>query len=249
MAFAHRRLGKRPSELALEDLNASFILDFLHYLEAERHNSVRSRNARFAAIRTFMEYVSFQEPSALAIAQSVLAIPMKRYEPPLVGFLSREHMEAILDAPDRNTWTGQRERVMLATLYNTGACVPELIGMRVEDLVLAPSASVRIRGKGRKERLIPLWSETAAQLKRWLRAYPRRPDQPLFPSRSGAPLTRIGVTERLKLAVRSAAAQNPEMAKRRVFPHLVRQVRLPCICCKPAWISPSSRYGSVMKAR
>jgi site-specific recombinase XerD len=222
LAFAHRQLGKRPSQLALDDLNAALVLDFLHYLEAERHNSVRSRNARFAAIRSFMEYVAFQEPSALPIAQSVLAIPMKRYEQPLVGFLSREHMEAILDAPDCNSWIGQRDRVMLATLYNTGARVSELIGMRVEDLALGPSASVRIRGKGRKERLIPLWSETAAQLKRWLRAYPRQPDQPLFPSRSGAPLTRIGMTERLKLAVRSAAAQYPELAKRRVFPHLVR---------------------------
>lgn len=222
LAFAYRRLGKRPSELALDDLNAAFVLDFLHYLEAERHNSVRSRNARFAAIRSFMEYVAFQEPSALAIAQSVLAIPMKRYEQPLVGFLSREHMEAILDAPDRNTWVGQRDRVMLATLYNTGARVSELTGMRVEDLALGPSASVRIRGKGRKERLIPLWSETAVQLKRWLSAYPRHPDQPLFPSRSGAPLTRIGMTERLKLAVISAAAHYPELAKRRVFPHLVR---------------------------
>lgn len=222
LTFAHRRLGKHPSELTMDDLNATLVLDFLHYLEEERHNSVRSRNARFAAIRSFMEYVSFQEPSALATAQSVLAIPMKRFEQQLIGFLSREHMTAILDAPDRNTWTGQRDRVMLATLYNTGARVSELIGMRLEDLVLGPSASVRIRGKGRKERSTPLWPETAAQLKRWLRAYPRQPDQPLFPSRSGTTLTRIGVTERLKLAVRAVAAQYPELAKRRVFPHLIR---------------------------
>ncbi|NGO90696.1 MAG: tyrosine-type recombinase/integrase [Halomonas sp.] len=222
LAFAHRQLGKHPSELTMEDLNATLILDFLHYLETERHNSVRSRNARFAAIRSFMEYVAFQEPSALAIAQSVLAIPMKRFEQPLVGFLSREHMTAILDAPDRNTWTGQRDRVMLATLYNTGARVSELLGMRLEDLVLEPSASVRIRGKGRKERSIPLWSETATQLKRWLIAYPRQPDQPLFPSRSGSPMTRIGVTERLRLAARTATTQYPELAKRRIFPHLIR---------------------------
>ena len=222
LAFAYRRLGKQPSELTMDDLNATLVLDFLHYLEAERHNSVRSRNARFAAIRSFMEYVAFQEPSALAIAQSVLAIPMKRFEQPMVGFLSREHMSAILEAPDRNTWTGQRDRVMLATLYNTGARVSELIGMRLEDLVLKPSASVRIRGKGRKERSIPLWPETGVQLKRWLRAYPRQPDQPLFPSRLGNPLTRIGVTERLKLAVKSAAEQYPELAKKRVFPHLIR---------------------------
>ena len=220
--FAHRRLGKRPSELVLDDLNAALVLDFLHHLEVERHNSVRSRNARFAAIRSFMEYVSFQEPSALATVQSVLAIPMKRFEQPLIGFLSREHMTAILDAPDRNSAIGQRDRVMLATLYNTGARVSELTGMRVDDLELGPSAWVRIRGKGRKERSTPLWPATARQLKSWLKAYPRQPDQPLFPSRLGTPLTRIGVTERLKLAVKVAAAQYPELAKQRVFPHLIR---------------------------
>ena len=222
LAFTHRRLGKQPSDLLLEDLNAELILDFLRYLEVERHNTIRTRNARFAAIRSFMGYVAFQEPSALAVTQSVLAIPMKRFEQPLIGYLSREHIEAILAAPDRNTWTGQRDRVMLATLYNTGARVSELTGMLVGDLTLDPSASVRIRGKGRKERSIPLWPDTAAQLKRWLRAYPRASGQPLFPNRSGGQLTRIGLTERLKLAAKRAAEQYPELHKRRIFPHLVR---------------------------
>lgn len=222
LAFTHRQLGKQPSDLLLEDLNAELILDFLNYLEVERHNSIRTRNARFAAIRSFMCYVAFQEPSALAVTQSVLAIPMKRFEQPLIGYLSREHIEAILAAPDRTTWTGQRDRVMLATLYNTGARVSELTGMLVGDLTLEPSASVRIRGKGRKERSIPLWSDTAAQLKGWLRAYPKAPEQPLFPNRSGGQLTRIGLTERLKLAAKSAAEQYPELRKRRIFPHLFR---------------------------
>ena len=193
LGFAHRQLGKRPSDMALHDLNPTFILAFLKDLEVDRHNCARSRNARFAAIRSFMEYVSFEEPSALALAQSVLAIPMKRFEQPLIGFLSREHIEAILAAPDANTWTGQRDRVMLTTLYNTGARVSELIGMRMSDLTLEPTAWVRIRGKGGKERSVPLWSDTAKELKRWLGQYPRTPEQPLFPSRSGAPLTRIGL--------------------------------------------------------
>jgi len=111
---------------------------------------------------------------------------------------------------------------MLTTLYNTGARVSELIGMKVGDLILGSTASVRIRGKGRKDRSVPLWSDTAAQLKRWLQAQPRPPEQPLFPSRSGGPLTRIGVTERLKLAVQRASAKYPELARQRVFPHLVR---------------------------
>ena len=222
LAFAHQQLGKKPSDLVIEDLNATFVLAFLKYLEVERHNCARSRNARFAAIRSFMEYIAFQEPSALTIVQTVLAIPMKRFEQPLIGFLSREHIESILAAPDQNTWTGQRDRVMFATLYNTGARVSELIGMLIEDLILDPSASVRFRGKGRKKRSLPLWRDTAVQLKCWLRKYPGTPEQPLFPSRSGGALTRIGLTERLKLAAKRAARQYPELGKRRIFPHLIR---------------------------
>lgn len=222
LSFAHRRLGKQPSDITLEDLNPALVLDFLKHLETERGNCARTRNVRFAAIRSFMEYVAFEEPSALALAQSVLAIPMKRFEQPLVGFLSREHIEAILDAPSQKTWSGQRDRVMLATLYNTGARVSELIGMRVMDLVLEPGASVRIHGKGRKDRAVPLWPGTATQLKHWLREYPQLPEHPLFPNRFGGPLTRIGVAERLKLAVQTAAGQFPELAKRRVFPHMIR---------------------------
>jgi site-specific recombinase XerD len=222
LAFAHQQLGKQPSDLVIEDLSAEFVLAFLKHLEVERHNCARSRNARFAAIRSFMEYVAFQEPSALAIVQAVLAIPMKRFEQPLIGFLSREHIEAILAAPDQNTWAGQRDRVMFATLYNTGARVSELIGIQIGDLMLDPSASVHLHGKGRKERSVPLWRDTAAQLKRWLREYPRSPEQPLFPSRSGGALTRIGLTERLKLAAKRAAQEYPELGRRRVFPHLIR---------------------------
>ncbi len=222
LAYIHRELGIRPSDLVLEDLNAELILDFLRYLEVERRNCARSRNARFAAIRSFMEYAALQEPSALPVVQSVLAIPMKRFEQVLIGFLSREQIEAILAAPDQNTWTGRRDRVMLATLYNTGARVSELISMQIGDLVLTPAASVRIRGKGRKERTVPLWRDTARELKRWLREYPGAPEQPLFPSRSGGSLTRVGLTERLKLAAKRASRQYPELGRRRIFPHLIR---------------------------
>jgi len=222
LAFAHKRLHKRPSDIEIGELNAPFILDFLRHLEQDRCNSIRSRNARFAAIRSFMEYVSFEEPSVLSLTRSVLAIPMKRFEQPMVGFLSRDHIEAILAAPDASTWTGQRDHVMLATLYNTGARVSELIDMRVSDLTIGPTTWVRIHGKGRKERSVPLWPNTAKELRRWLRQYPRAPEEPLFPGRSGVSLTRIGFTERLKLAAHGASRQFPELAKRRIFPHLIR---------------------------
>jgi integrase/recombinase XerD len=222
LAFAEQRLHKRPAALVLEDLSAAFVLQFLEHLEKERHNSIRSRNARFAAIRSFMQYAALKEPAALALARSVLTIPMKRFERPLIGFLSREHMQAILEAPSSTTWSGQRDRVMLATLYNTGARVSELIGMRVADLSFESGPAIHIQGKGRKERQVPLWPTTAKQLKRWLQQYPREPQEPLFINRSGGALTRIGVTERLKLAARSAARHHPQWAKQRIAPHRVR---------------------------
>jgi len=222
IAFAHRKLHKSPGDMTIDDFDTPLILAFLKHLEDERHNCIRSRNARFAAIRAFMQYIAFEEPSAVALARSVLAIKMKRFEQPMVGFLSREHIEAILVAPDSSTWIGQRDRMMFAVLYNTGARISELLGMRAGDLTLTPTAWVRIRGKGRKERSVPLWSNTAKDLKRWLRAYPRADDKPLFPNRSGGALTRMGFTDRLRRAVASASNRFPELAKRRIFPHLVR---------------------------
>ena len=220
--FTERELGKRPVALSLKDLDAQLILAFLNHLEHERHNAIRSRNARFAAIRAFMHYVSRKEPSALALTQSVLAIPMKRFDRPLVGYLSSDQIEAVLAAPDAATWSGRRDRVMFATLYNTGARVSELTGMRVADLSLVPTSFVRLRGKGRKERAVPLWQCTAKQLKRWLERYPRAPEQPLFPNRTGGALTRTSVSERLRLAVQTAAQQFPELATRRITPHVIR---------------------------
>jgi len=126
LQFAQRRLGKAPERLALSDLDTPLILAFLNHLESDRHNAIRSRNARFAAIRSFLHFAALKEPTGLAVIQRVLAIPMKRFDKPLLGFLSRAEMQAILDAPDRTTWCGQRDRVMFATLYNTGGRVSEI---------------------------------------------------------------------------------------------------------------------------
>jgi integrase/recombinase XerD len=209
LAFAYQRLHKRPAEITIQDLSAPFVLEFLRHLEEDRHNAIRSRNARFAAIRSFMEYVSFEEPSALAITQSVLAIPMKRFEQPLVGFVSRQHIEAILAAPNISTWTGQRDHIMLATLYNTGARVSELLEMRGSDLVFGPASWVRIHGKGRKERSVPLWPDTAKELRHWMRQYPRELHEPLFPGRSGDPLTRVGFTGRIPSIACTNSCRSP----------------------------------------
>jgi integrase/recombinase XerD len=220
--FAQQRLNKQPADLTLSDLSSSFILQFLDHLEKDRHNSIRTRNARFTALRSFMRYVGYQEPSAAALTQSVLSIPLKCFERPLVGFLSREQVQAILDAPDPTTWSGQRDRIMLTTLYNTGARVAELVALRICNVCFEAGPAIQILGKGRKHRQVPLWPDTARQLKHWLRQYPREAQQPLFPNRRGAPLTRVGVTERLKLAALSATQRCPELAQSRISPHLLR---------------------------
>jgi len=121
-----------------------------------------------------------------------------------------------------NTWCGQRDRVMLATLYNTGARVSELIGLTTGSVVLEGSACVHLHGKGRKQRTVPLWRTTASQLRQWLQCHPRAANQPLFPNRAGGPMTRTGVTDRLKLAVTTAAKRFPELKKRHISPHTIR---------------------------
>lgn len=222
LAFAHRTLGKRPADLALADLDAPFVLEFLKHLEEERHNTIRSRNARLAAVRSFMHFVAFQEPGAVGLVQRVLSIPMKRFERPLIGYLTRPQIEAVLIAPDETTWIGRRDRMMLTVLYNSGARVSELIGLRRVDLVLDPTASVKILGKGRKERAVPLWPQTRTRLRLWLREIPSDPHTPLFPNRSGRHMSRVSLAERLALAVDGASRQHPELARQRVSPHVLR---------------------------
>jgi integrase/recombinase XerD len=216
------RLKRGPTTITLEDLDAPLILDFLDHLERERANSARTRNTRLAAIRSFMQYAGVQEPASLAIVQRVLAIPRKRFARPLVGFLSREEVNAVLDAPDSSTWSGRRDRVMFATFYNVGARVSEVASLRVSDVTLGPSAQLRIHGKGRKERTVPLWKDTALRLKEWLRDCGANPDAPLFPNRHGQPLTRSGVESRLKEAVKTAAVRCGSLSQRRVSPHKLR---------------------------
>ena len=213
LEFAHKHVGKAPERLELNDVDAPLVLAFLDHLERDRHNTIRSRNARFAAIRSFMHYAAFKDPTALPSIQRVLAIPMKRFDKPLLGFLSKGEIQAILDAPPTDRF---------ATLYNTGARVSEVTGLRVVDIVLDGSACVHLHGKGRKDRSVPLWRTTTTQLRHWLPRIDSRPDRPLFPSASGTRLTRPAVTARLRLAVERAAARCPSLTKRRVSPHCVR---------------------------
>jgi integrase/recombinase XerD len=193
--FAEQRTGKPASALALADLDAPLVLDFLDHLETARGNSVRTRNARLAAIHSFMHYAALRDPTCLPITARVLAIPAKRFDRPMLGYLSREQIAAILAAPDRSTWSGRRDAVLFATAYNTGARVSELTHLQVRDVLLDRHGAVHLRGKGRKQRAIPLWKNTADQLRGWLGQINSAPEAPVFPNRAGAPLTRSGVRD------------------------------------------------------
>jgi len=222
LSYAWEKLRKRPVDLTLEDIGAPFVLDFLDHLEKDHGNCERTRNARLAAIRSFMNYAAGREPASVAIAQRVLAIPSKRFQRTLVGFLSREEITALLDAFDTSTWSGRRDSVMFATFYNTGARVSEIVRLRVPDVTLSRCSWVRIHGKGRKERTVPLWRDTAFRLKEWLKRDRLQQDGPLFPNRQGQPLTRSGIESRLNEAVQRAQHSCPTLARRSVSPHVIR---------------------------
>lgn len=220
--FAHKRLGKSPTALRLTDIEPDLILAFLDHLECTRHNAVRSRNLRLTALRAFLKFAARRDVSSLYIIERALGVPMKRFERPMLGFLSREEMIAVLGEPG-SSWTTQRDHLLLAMLYNTGARVSEITGVCVADVVLDGAPCVHLRGKGRKQRSVPLWKSTVQAVRAWLR---RNPDlgaaSALLPNRGGQAMTRSNVTQRLEIAVARATAIYPDLAKRRISPHIIR---------------------------
>jgi site-specific recombinase XerD len=222
LEFASRTVHKAPTALRLTDVAPELILSFLTHLEHVRHNAVRSRNLRLTALRTFLKYAGRRDVSSLHAVERALAVPMKRFERPMLGFLTREEMRAVLGQPGSN-WTSQRDHLLLALLYNTGARVSEIIGVRVADVVLDRAACVHLHGKGRKQRSVPLWKSTVREIRAWLRSNPQlRGEVALLPNRSGNSMTRSNVAQRLELAVERAQTQLPDLKKRQISPHLVR---------------------------
>ncbi len=213
---------KKIVNLAIADLDAPVIAAFLNHLETQRRNSIRTRNARFAAIRSFMKYTAARDPTALAVIQRVLALPMKRFPRAAIRYLTREEMSAILDAPDDSNWSGRRDRVLFALMYNTGARVSEIISLRRADVRVDSSKSVRLMGKGRKERVVPLWKSTIQRLQEWMKQIDAGPDTCVFTNRNGQPLSRSGVEKRLKLAVLRATSRCKTLKSKRLSPHTFR---------------------------
>ncbi len=222
LAFVQRHLKKEPSELGLEDLDSPVIGAFLDDLEKRRGNTARSRNARLAAIHSFFRYVALQEPIHTAVVQRVLAMPSKRYDRKLVGFLTRVEIDALLAAPDRGAWAGRRDYTLILLAAQTGLRVSELIGLRRRDVVLGVGAHVRCEGKGRKERCTPLRKETRGALREWLRESPADPAAPLFPSARGGTLSRDGVEYLLAKHAGVARQHCASLRKKRVSPHVLR---------------------------
>ncbi len=222
LEFAQTRLHKAPTAMQLADVTPALILAFLDHLEKDRHNSVRSRNARLAALRTFLKFAARRDVTALHIVEQALGVPMKRFERPMLGFLTREEMLAVIGTPAAG-WISRRDVLLLALMYNTGARVSEVIGVKVADVVLAPAACVHLHGKGRKQRSVPLWRSTVKVLRAWLRLNPDLgPTSALLPNRGGQPMTRSNVTQRLALAVQAAARTMPSLAGRAISPHTLR---------------------------
>jgi site-specific recombinase XerD len=222
LKFLRHKIGKEPSRLQMTDLDAPAILAFLDHLEADRKNSIRSRNVRLAAIRTFFRFVALRDPASVHLVTRALAIPVKRADRQLVSYQSRPEMDAILAAPDQKQWTGQRDYLLLLTLYNTGGRVSEVTALRRNQIYFGSTSFVQFHGKGRKERSVPLWPRSARALKTWFETSNCTPETPAFPNARGGRLSRDGVDYILREAVGQASQTCPSLATKRVSPHVIR---------------------------
>jgi len=222
LKYANTVLGKPPQELLLEDLNADFIGTFLNHLEQARGNDARTRNTRLAAIRSLFAYIALQEPFHAELAQRVLAIPIKRTHRREVAYLNQAEREALLRAPDPATWVGRRDACLLLVAVQTGLRSSELIALRPADIRLGDGAHVRCVGKGRKERTVPLRTDSTAALKGWLGERQCEPDDCVFVNQYGKPLTHDSLNYLLVKNLRVARSACPSLANKKVTPHTLR---------------------------
>jgi integrase/recombinase XerD len=219
--FTSRKLKVAPSKLVLEQLDATLISAFLEYLEIARGNSAETRNIRWAAIRSFFRFLQHREPSAVEQVRRIMAIPFKKTDTRLVPHLVQEEMQALLDSPDPSTREGVRDRAILHLAVCAGLRVSELIGLRLDD-VAPQSASIRIRGKGRRERALPLWKTTAAALRAWLAVRGPTTSPELFLNARGEPLSRWGIAYILRCHTKVAIRKCSTLKGKQVSPHVLR---------------------------
>lgn len=211
-----------PSALSVEDLTAEVVTGFLEYLEATRHNTVSTRNARLAALRSFVHYLEdWLGPQLPSSTRRILAIPFKRYAKPMIGYLLSEEIDAILGATD-DTWTGARDHLLFLMLYNTGARISEVLNLHVRDVLGSGGRLAQLQGKGRKRRAVPLWPQTRRCLRQWIRRNQLVPEAPLLPNRFGQGLTRSGAAKQFQVLIGRAKLKSPSLQKRRISLHQIR---------------------------
>ena len=221
--FVSKRLKVTPSQLNLEQLDSSMVLQFLAHIEAVRKNSVRTRNTRLAAIKAFMRFVEFKVPSALEQVRQIMAIPTKRFDQPLLQHLVMGEVTAILDAPNIRTRLGLRDRAMLHLCFAAGLRVSELVSLPLAALTLGQTSTISVMGKGRKQRCLPLWKETTADLRAWLSVRGGHLQVPeLFVNARGSTMSRAGFEYVLKKHTRTAALSCNSLKGRKVSPHQLR---------------------------
>lgn len=207
LVFAQQQLGQAPQTLDWSDLNETLVSAFLDWLESERHNTPRTRNSRLVAIRALFRYAALRHPEHAALIQRVLAIPQKRFVRKMIAFLTPEEVEALLAAPDLTRWEGRRDRALMLLAVQTGLRLAELIGLNGQDVVLGAGAHVRCLGKGRKERAVPLTDRTVKVLREWIRERHGGAEEPVFPTRTGRPLSPDAVERRVTLHTQLAAGR------------------------------------------
>ena len=220
--FAAEKLKCRPSQLGLEQLDAQLIAGFLEHLETERCNQPATRNVRLAAIKAFFRFLEHRVPAALEQIRCIYAIPFKKTDSRLVPYLTRDQVQALLDAPDPSTREGIRDRSMIHLAFAAGLRVSELVGLCLNDVTLQPDASILIRGKGRRERVLPLWNETARDLRAWLAVRGDVSVPELFVNAKGQQMSRWGFAYVLRKAAKKACETRPELKRKTVSPHVLR---------------------------
>jgi site-specific recombinase XerD len=222
LRFVATRRQREVADLVFADLTGTEVLAFLDHIERERHGTVTTRNCRLAALRSFFSFVADREPLAAGQCAEVLRVPIKRAPRRTITYLDPEEVAAILAQPDRTTLSGQRDHALLAFLYNTGARIDEALSLTPAAVRLEAPTQVRLIGKGRKERICPLWPETASLLAALLKREPRAETEPIFANRYGRPLRASGVRFRLRQHVSAAAKQHPRLLEKHVTPHTFR---------------------------
>jgi integrase/recombinase XerD len=222
LCFAARRIKIKPARIEIERLDAPLILAFLEHLEGTRGNSARTRNVRLAAINSFFRFLEYRLPSCLDQARRIHAIPMKKTDQALVGYLTRDELQALLDAPDPKTMSGIRDRAMLHLAFAAGLRVSELVNLQLDQIDRPALSTVHILGKGRRERVLPLWKETAAAIKAWLQVRPTRSAIELFLNARAQAMTRSGFEYILAKHVATVARKVPSIAAKSVSPHVLR---------------------------